>query len=416
MESNSDAGVLVPLGDFLTAEDPVWVWDAADLRILWANKAGREFWGADSVDALRAMRFNPRNKSARRMVALAEKPGSVREWVETLTLAAASGRRAVKCHMQSLQIAGGRPGLIVKALDETQGRDRHAAEPAETKAERSPPQPRRAATADKTALAAIAARLRQAASLSEKRKTTGRPAPQALPPPGPALDPVTLQIRELCHELRNPLTVISGFAERIRDNAPPGRQQAQLVGYAGDILESARLALAILSDFSGRMLRPDQEPARPDPADIRATIESCLRLIAPLARQAGIKLSRRTASGLPRLEAGERVLKQILLNLLMNAVRHQKTGGKIHVSARLRRDGAVRLTVADDGKGMTKKEIRAIMAPPRRASPPPPAHPGSSGIGLPLVKRFVESAGGALSIDSARGAGTTVAILFPPAP
>jgi signal transduction histidine kinase len=234
-------------------------------------------------------------------------------------------------------------------------------------------------------------------------------------PSGASPDPLTLQIRELCHELRNPLTVISGFAERIRDNAPPGKQQAQLIGYAADILESARLAMAILSDFSAHMLRPGQEPAPPEPADIRATIESCLRLIAPLARQAGIKVSRRTGSGLPRIAAGERVLKQILLNLLMNAVRHQKTGGKIRVSARARKSGAVHLAVADDGRGMTKKEIRAVMSRSRRKPAPPPPHPGASGLGLPLVRRFVESAGGELSIHSARGEGTTVGIVFPPA-
>jgi two-component system cell cycle sensor histidine kinase PleC len=317
--------------------------------------------------------------------------------------------------MQSLQIAGGHPGLIVKALgvaDLPEGRA-----PISEVGAAAPPaadQPS-ASAADRRALEAIAARLREAAKSAQARQKAHQPTRPALPPPAPGTaEQAALQIRELCHELRNPLTVISGFAERIRDSAPPGKKHAQLVAYAGDILESARLAMAILNDFSSRMLRPGEEAAPPEPADIRATIESCLRLIAPLARQAGIKVSRRTAGDLPRLRAGERVLKQILLNLLMNAVRHQKTGGKIRVSARLRKDGAVHLTVADDGKGMTKKEIRSVMASPRRKSPQP-AKPGSSGIGLPLVKRFVESAGGQLSIESARGSGTTVGIVFPPA-
>jgi anti-sigma regulatory factor (Ser/Thr protein kinase) len=339
-------------------------------------------------------------------------PGRAGEWVETLVLPAASGRRTARCHMQNLQIAGGRPGLIVKAVDIANG---HETEAPAVKTVRTAGEPKAGSLAsDKTALDAIAQRLRRMAK-------TDAPAPKPIeqtPPSAssaPWPDPLTLQIRELCHELRNPLTVISGFAERIRDNAPPGKQQAQLIGYAADILESARLAMAILSDFSGRMLRPGQDPAPPEPADIRATIESCLRLIAPLARQAGIKVSRRTGSGLPRIAAGERVLKQILLNLLMNAVRHQKTGGKIRVSARARKSGAVHLAVADDGRGMTKKEIRAVMSRSRRKLAPPPPYPGASGLGLPLVKRFVESAGGELSIESARGAGTTVGIVFPPA-
>lgn len=411
MESKSDAGMFVPLGDFLTAEDPVWVWDAVDLRIVWANKAGRDFWGAATLEALRAMRFDPRNKSARRMVSLAEMSGRAGEWVETLILPAASGRRTARCHMQNLQIAGGRPGLIVKAVDLANGRDTEAAPALGT--DRTAAEPRaRPLASDKTALEAIAQRLQRVAKADAPAPKPPEQTPPFVPS-GPWPDPLTLHIRELCHELRNPLTVISGFAERIRDNAPPGKQQAQLIGYAGDILESARIAMAILSDFSGRMLRPGQEPAPPEPADIRATIESCLRLIAPLARQAGIKVSRRTGSGLPRIAAGERVLKQILLNLLMNAIRHQKTGGQIRVSARARKSGAVHLAVADDGRGMTKKEIRAVMSRSRR-KPAPPPHPGASGLGLPLVRRFVESAGGELSIDSARGEGTTVGIVFPP--
>ncbi len=84
------------------------------------------------------------------------------------------------------------------------------------------------------------------------------------------------------------------------------------------------------------------------------------------------------------------------------------------MEARHRKNGAVRLTVADDGKGMTKKEIRSVMSAARRKSPVSPP-PGRSGLGLPLVKRLVESAGGTLAIESARGKGTTVAMLFPSA-
>jgi signal transduction histidine kinase len=161
-----------------------------------------------------------------------------------------------------------------------------------------------------------------------------------------------------------------------------------------------------------RILRPEEGPPAPEPVDIKSTVESCLRLIAPLAKQAGLKVSKSTGKGLPLLAAGERVLKQILLNVLMNAVRHQKTGVQIQVTARKRKDGAVRLTIADDGKGMTKKEIKSVMRAAPVKAPVPPV-PGRSGLGLPLVKRLVESAGGTLTIESKRGKGTTVQMLFP---
>jgi signal transduction histidine kinase len=410
MESDGGAGGFVPLGDFLTADEPVWVWDAAARRILWANQAGRAFWGAASNDGLRDRKFDARNKAVLRMGALASGDGEKREWVETLTLGAAAGRQPVICHMQSLEVAGGHPGLIVKALRETGARGQ---KPAEIEAPEAPPRSpsdARAARADRTALDAIAARLKHGPARDGRRQ---RKAPIAAPPGRDAEpDAALLTVRELCHELRNPLTVILGFAERIRDTAPPGRHQERLRVYAADIMESAHLAMAILGDFSMRILRPEDGPPPPEPVDIKSTIESCLRLITPLAARAGLKVSKSAGRGLPPLLAGERILKQILLNVLMNAVRHQKTGGHIQVTARKRKDGTIRLAIADDGKGMTKKEIKSVMSAARRKAPVPPA-PGRSGLGLPLVKRLVESAGGTLAIESARGKGTRVEMLFP---
>jgi len=411
MESEGGSGGLIPLGDFLTAEEPVWVWDAAARRILWANQAGRTFWGTASNEDLRVRTFDARNKAVLRMAALANDGGDKREWVETLILGAANGRQSVTCHMQSLEVAGGHPGLIVKALQAASSRDPKAPEAEAAEILPRSRSEQRAAKADRTALDAIAARLKRGPA---KGKQARRAKAPVLAEPGNESRPETalLTVRELCHELRNPLSVILGFAERISDIAPPGRNQERLRAYAADIMESAHLALAILGDFSMRVLRPEESLPPPEPVDIAATVESCLRLIAPLAKQAGLKVSKSTGKRLPPLPAGERVLKQILLNVLMNAVRHQKTGGRIEVTARKRKDGAVRLSIADDGRGMTKKEIKSVMTANRRKAPLVPA-PGRSGLGLPLVKRLVESAGGTLAIDSKRGRGTTVEMLFP---
>jgi signal transduction histidine kinase len=411
METESGAAALIPLGEFLTTEEPVWVWDASARRILWANQAGRAFWGADSLDTLRAKRFSSRGKSVARLTALASQPGRAREWVETLTLAAASGRRPVKCHLQGLEVAGGRPGLIVKALGQANGRD---PQPAASKGQAPDAARRRErpTKTDRAALDAIAARL----GVSDRPPSRSAPIPA---PERPATDPdsidhemLELGVNELCHEMRNPLQVIQGFAERIIEIAPSGRRQVQLRGYAGDIIEGANLAMAVLGDFSARMLRLSDAQPQPEPVALRPVLESCVRLIAPLAKTAGIKLYRRIDGRLPPLLTSERVLKQILLNLIMNALRHHKTGGWIKVSARHRRDGSIRLAVADDGKGMSKKEIKAALSGARQVTPP---GPGRSGLGLPLVKRLAEGAGGKLAIESGRGKGTTVEILFPAA-
>lgn len=417
METENSAGAFLPLGDFLTTEEPVWVWDAAARRILWANQAGKAFWGAESLDALRSKRFSSRNKSVGRLTVLAARPDGAKESVEILTLDAASGRTSLKCYVQGLQVAGGRPGLIVKALDYANANDpQPAAGPGPAKHESAltmrDKKRRGAAKSDRAVLDAIATRLKTGQGSQGEGTRVGEPASASLPVEEMAPDALALSIRELSHELRNPLTVILGFAERIKEIAPAGRKQDQLRAYADDIIESANLAIAILGDFSARILQPEESLARPEPVDLKLTVESCLRLIAPLAKASGIKVYRRTGGRLPPLFTADRILKQILLNLLMNAVRHHKTGGQIKVTARRRKDGAVRLAVADDGKGMTKKEIRSVLGRTRRRAPP---QPGRSGLGLPLVKRLAEEAGGCLAIESARGKGTTVEIIFPAA-
>jgi signal transduction histidine kinase len=411
MKTESGAAAHIPLGEFLTTEEPVWVWDASARRILWANQAGREFWGAASIDAIRAKRFSSRNKSVERLTALAAQPGGAKEWTETLTLSAASGRRPTKCYIQGLEVAGGRPGLIVKALGDANRRERAPADRGDETANAPAARGKRPAPekSDRAAFDAIAKRLRRPEGQSRDRAQAFAGPASGTERGNLDQETLALNVRELCHEVRNPLQVILGFAERIIEIAPPGRRQDQLRAYAGDIVEGANLAMAILGDFSARMLHPDDEPPRAEPADLRAAIESCIRLILPLARASGIKVRRRVEGRLPALMMAEQALKQILLNLMMNAVRHNNSVRQIKLTARRRKDGTVRLTVADDGKGMNKKEIRAAMVGSSAPSQ------GRSGLGLPLVKRLVENVGGRIAMQSARGKGTTVEILFPSA-
>ena len=406
VETDKGGAVSLAFGDILTAEEPVWVWDIEARRILWANSAGRAFWGADTLEALRARRFDPRNKMLSRM---AERAGASREWTDTLVFPARNGRASVTCTMQAMDVAGGRPGLLVRALETSPARA------AQRGASPPPSEPADGNLADAAALKRIAASVKKAqamrradAALLDVPNGRTQLDPALAEPPEPGLPPAML--RELCHELRNPLTVILGFAERIRDSDPV-RARGKVRGYADNILEGAQFAMEILADFASRIRDVSEPPFPPQPADVGAAVASSLRLVAPLAKQAGMSVSKSVGRTLPRLRTEERALKQILLNVLVNAVRHQKTGGRIAVTARMRRDRSLLLAVSDDGIGMTKKEIKAALG----AKPAAPSKPTSgTGIGLPLVKRLVESAGGAIAIESARSKGTTVAMTFPP--
>lgn len=430
MQSGEGGIGFIPLGDFLTAEDPVWVWDVDARRILWANHAGRTLWGEPSLDVLRARRFKAQNKFVARLTALARQNGSQRDWSETLTLPVAEGERAIKCYMQMLLVAGNRPGLIVKAL----GSEKSSKTAEHTN---KPPLPRKTVKSNSKSDRAPPTIATLKGNLPSKRQTLPvsgditllelpqviartpqevKTSPAAACPvstesvSSPALpETVHLMLRELCHELRNPLTVILGFSERIRDGGVRSAEKVQ--SYAGNIMESAELAMAVLADFSKRIMRPDA-PQVAETVEIRSTVACCVRLISPLATQAKLKVTRSVAAHLPRLKIAERSLKQILLNVMMNAVRYQKTGSKLHVGVTKRRDGTVRIAISDDGIGMTKKEIRVAMGGKRPQVPVDPIS-GGSGLGLPLVKGLVEQANGTFSIESSRYKGTTIIITFP---
>ena len=410
MKTESGTDAFIPLGDLLTTEDPVWIWDAAANRILWANYPAREFWGVKSLEALQSKRFSSRSRIAARLSTLAAESGGRREWTEDLPLPSPSGLKRIRCHMQELEVAGGRTGFIIKALQQEADRparpQRQPAQPAAAgKSQGSP------SAQDALALRAIADRLQKS---DGPRSKAGR-TPVSPSRPQTALEDEAeifeMAVRELSHELGNPLNVIRGFAAWIGEIAPRGRKQDKLRAYAGNIMESADLALAILQSFSARYSGPDAGERQVGHSDIGLVAERCIQLVAPLAKDSGVRLRRRIEGGLPGLLIEPSHLKQILMNLLINAIRYHKTGSRVRIDARRLKSGEIRLSVADDGKGMTRKEIKAALSS-RAASGQ--AKNGRTGLGLPLVKRLVEKAGAVLAIESRRGKGTKILVTFPP--
>jgi signal transduction histidine kinase len=404
-ENGSDA--FIPLGDLLTTDDPVWVWDVTARRVLWANHPARLFWGVSSLDALQARRFSPRSHFASRLSHLAAPPRNLKEGTEELSVPAASGKKTVQCYLQGLQVAGGRPGFIIKALR------------AEADRARPPQQPRNlprrngiaGADADHTTLQAIARRMEKSARKRGKSGDGNVPGHRSAGKPMDA-ELLGIAIRELGHELGNPLNVIRGFAGWIKESAPAGSHYDRLCAYADNIAEAADLAMGVFSNFSARFVEGQGDAPKETAADISDIAERCQALVAPLASESGVKVHRRIEGDLPLLSVGNGGLQQILINLLINAIRYHKSGKIIRIAARRDKNGAVKLTVSDDGKGMSKKDIAAALGTRKARTA---GRNGRSGLGLPLVRRIVEDAGGRISIDSARGKGTRITVIFPAA-
>jgi len=138
-----------------------------------------------------------------------------------------------------------------------------------------------------------------------------------------------------------------------------------------------------------------------------------LRMIEPRATQAGVLVESRGFAGLPRLFADPRMLKQIVLNLVSNAVKFTPRGGSVVVGAEVDRGGALAITVRDTGIGMAKEDIPTALAAFGQIRTGKEPMCEGTGLGLPLTKALIEMHGGEIEIDSTVGVGTTVTVRFP---
>jgi signal transduction histidine kinase len=213
----------------------------------------------------------------------------------------------------------------------------------------------------------------------------------------------------LAHELRTPLSAVIAYAEILKDEHFGPLADARYRGYARDIYEGARHALGVVDS----MLRTD--PARPsvstlaytdlDPASV---VESCLAVARPLAERAGIDLGARYAPRLPRIVADEVSLKQILLNLLANAVKFARRGDHVTIAVAHDGDGPLLISVADTGPGMGLGGDVGTEPPAGDAG----SHGTGLGLGLPLARALAAANGAVVDIESEPGQGTCVTIAF----
>ncbi|NNG03957.1 MAG: hypothetical protein HKM95_07630 [Inquilinus sp.] len=218
----------------------------------------------------------------------------------------------------------------------------------------------------------------------------------------------------MSHELRTPLNAIIGFAELIRDQLAGDIGDQKYCDYARDIHSSGQHLLALINDIldvskaeAGKLEINDE------PVDVAEEIDASIRLCQPRALSAGTTLVPEIAAALPLLKADRRRLKQILINLITNALKFSGNAGNVTIRARVDAAGWMVIEVEDFGIGMSEGEIDEALEPfgqldtsiNRR-------HPGT-GLGLPLTKSMVEVHGGRLEIDSRLGEGTVVRALFP---
>jgi len=221
-------------------------------------------------------------------------------------------------------------------------------------------------------------------------------------------------LANMSHEFRTPLNAIIGFAEIIADDLLPGEAKHRYRDYARDIRTSGRHLLDVVNQvLDMSKIEAGRFDLHEEPLDVKEMAEDALRLIEPMAREAGVKLQGDFAPNLPRLSADRRGIRRILQNLLSNAIKFTPKGGRVDLKAALAEDGGMTLTVRDTGVGMAADDIPIALAPFGQVDSAATREKTGTGLGLPIVKATAELHGGTLVIESAPGKGTTVTVTMP---
>jgi PAS domain S-box-containing protein len=220
-------------------------------------------------------------------------------------------------------------------------------------------------------------------------------------------------LANMSHELRTPLNAIMGFAQILRDRwSDP--EHAKVAEYSSDILLSAQHLYGLISEIldyskidSGTVQLVE------GPIDVKALCSHCVHMISERANRAGLKLKLDLAERLPALNADERRITQVLLNLATNAVKFTPAGGTVTVAADVEPSGNLVMSVADSGIGISEKDIERVFEPFVQVNRA--AHPNQegAGLGLAICKNLIELHQGRIEVSSKPQRGTTVRVILP---
>ncbi|GAA0530994.1 PAS domain S-box-containing protein [Rhizomicrobium palustre] len=220
-------------------------------------------------------------------------------------------------------------------------------------------------------------------------------------------------LANMSHELRTPLNAVIGFTDMMRQRTfgPLGNDKYE--EYATLIYDSGQLLLDLISDMLDMAkIEAGKLELNIETVDFKGTVEDSVRMLRDRAEENGLELS----VGLPAdplfVNADKRAVKQIMLNLLSNALKFTPAGGSVGVSVTAQNGYAV-LTVADTGIGIAADEINRLGHPFEQGNGDPMIAKPGSGLGLALVRALTEKHGGSLRIESEEGVGTAVHVSFP---
>ena len=223
-------------------------------------------------------------------------------------------------------------------------------------------------------------------------------------------------LANMSHELRTPLNAVLGFSEVIKDQMFGREAVDRYADYASNVHASGSHLLGLINDIldlskieAGKWQLNETQVSFADQA------REVLRFIEPQAGQKSLHLTLDAPQDII-LQADERAFRQILINLLANAIKFTPSQGSVRIALRAQADGSAHISISDTGIGIARDDLERVLESfgQGRHDIANPNERGT-GLGLPIVKGLVSAHGGTMTIDSQVGMGTTVLIVFPAA-
>ncbi len=221
-------------------------------------------------------------------------------------------------------------------------------------------------------------------------------------------------LAKVSHEIRTPLNSIIGFSEIMKEEQFGPISNERYLGYLDDIFVSANHALSLVNDMLdiSRIQAGSMEVER-EGLDLNEEVHSAIKSMAPQFANKEIHVWQGLSEESLPILCDKRSLRQIVLNLVSNAVKYTPKGGQITVSTALEEGSKVVLRVRDTGIGMSESDIRQAMKPFQRLDTILRHETNGSGLGLPLTKALIEANKAEFRIESAVDKGTVVSVTFP---
>lgn len=220
-------------------------------------------------------------------------------------------------------------------------------------------------------------------------------------------------LANMSHELRTPLNSIIGFSEIIRNETFGPLGQEPYKEYAKDIHESGKKLLSVINEILDiSKIEAGERHLNEQIVDIYTQVEASLKLLENKARANNLVVSNMLRD-VPKIVGESLAIKQVLVNLISNAIKFTPSGGRVTITNDTGADGSLRISITDTGVGLDENEIEKALSPFGQINNALSRVNGGTGLGLTLAKALVDLHDGKLDLFSQKGIGTTVTIILP---